>query len=178
VSRLVVGVREAPGHPCGPQIAADIGMTVDTSRPHLPDSSCPDGSHSGSSGRSIRWRLLVTTFLHSVIDQCVGGAAAVSADQQRLVTRRRRGAGRAPGRLPRCGRRRCWNRRCPAVDARQRLPGFYPLGRLPGPRWQAPTRCPPRPGNATFSLPHPPCWESLARSATATSLAGRAPRLG
>jgi hypothetical protein len=32
VSRLVAGVREVTGHPSGPQIAADTGMTVDTSR--------------------------------------------------------------------------------------------------------------------------------------------------
>jgi hypothetical protein len=43
VSRLVAGVREATGHPSGPQIIADTGMTVDTSRPHVPDTGCPDG---------------------------------------------------------------------------------------------------------------------------------------
>jgi hypothetical protein len=36
-------------------------MTVDTSRPHVPDTRRPDGGHSGSGGRSIR-RSLVTTF--------------------------------------------------------------------------------------------------------------------
>jgi hypothetical protein len=61
VSGLVVGVREATGHSSGPQIAADPSMTVDTSRPHVPDTRRPDGGHSGSGGRSIR-RWLVTTF--------------------------------------------------------------------------------------------------------------------
>ena len=51
VSRLVAGVREVTGHPSGPQIAADTGMTVDTSRPRV-----PNGGRSGSSGRDAHRR--------------------------------------------------------------------------------------------------------------------------
>jgi hypothetical protein len=45
----------------GRQIAVDTSVATDPARPCMPDTNCPDGGRSGSSGRSIRWFRLVTT---------------------------------------------------------------------------------------------------------------------